>query len=84
MGLKRKPYIILGWILCASFLVCLAYQGNDITSRHLVLMLTLANLGYVMADVASDGFMVWIAHREPIHKRGKMQTLIYAANSLGQ
>jgi len=26
-------------------------------------MLTLANLGYVMADVATDGFMVWMAHK---------------------
>jgi len=47
-------------------------------------MLTLANLGYVMSDVASDGFMVWIAHREPIQKRGKTQTLIYSANKLRQ
>lgn len=47
-------------------------------------MFALANLGYVWADVASDGFMVWIAHREPIEKRGKMQTLVYSVSKLGQ
>ena len=28
--------------------------------------------------------MVWVAHREPIEKRGKMQTLVYSMNKLGQ
>jgi len=37
-----------------------------------------------MADVSADGFMVWIAHREPINQRGRMQTLIYATNTVGQ
>ena len=47
-------------------------------------MLALANLGYVWADVAADGFMVWIAHREPIERRGRIQTLVYSMNKLGQ
>jgi hypothetical protein len=38
----------------------------------------------VWADVAADGFMVWVAHREPLEKRGKMQTLVYSMNKLGQ
>ena len=84
LGWKRKPYIALGWILCAIFLIILASAGDDITSRHLVLMLALANMGYVMADVSADGFMVWIAHREPMKKRGNMQTLVYSASKLGE
>jgi len=74
----------LGWLLCAAVMVALSTMGKDITPKHLVLMLSLANLGYVMADVAADGFMVWIAHREPVNKRGSMQTLVYATNSVGQ
>eukprot|EP00986_Skeletonema_menzelii_P008289 scaffold3437_cov145-Skeletonema_menzelii.AAC.21 len=65
-------------------LIALAREGNDVDPRNLVIMFALANLGYVWADVASDGFMVWIAHREPIEKRGKMQTLVYSVNKLGQ
>ena len=30
-------------------------MGKDVTPMNLVVMLTLANLGYVMADVAADG-----------------------------
>jgi hypothetical protein len=72
------------WLFCAGVLIALANEGDDVDPRSIVLMLALANLGYVWADVAADGFMVWIAHREPIEKRGKMQTLVYSMNKLGQ
>ena len=83
-GYKRKPYITIGWLFCAGVLLSLAHEGADVDPRHLVIMLSLANMGYVWADVAADGFMVWVAHREPIEKRGKMQTLVYSVNKLGQ
>jgi hypothetical protein len=83
-GYKRKPYIVLGWLFCMFVLICIALEGDEIVPQKLVLMLAIANLGYVWADVASDGFMVWIAHREPIEKRGKVQTLVYSMNKLGQ
>lgn len=83
-GYKRKPYIVIGWSFCAVVLMLLADKGDDIDPRNLVIMLSIANLGYVWADVSADGFMVWVAHREPIEKRGKMQTLVYSMNKLGQ
>jgi len=43
-GYKRKPYMIIGWMFCASVLVLLAKEGNDVKPRHLVIMLSLANL----------------------------------------
>ena len=72
------------WLFCAGVLIALANEGDDVEPRHIVLMLALANLGYVWADVAADGFMVWVAHREPLETRGKMQTLVYSMNKLGQ
>mmetsp|Transcript_27271 Transcript_27271/g.55681 ORF Transcript_27271/g.55681 Transcript_27271/m.55681 type:complete len:693 (-) Transcript_27271:288-2366(-) len=84
LGYKRKPYIVIGWFFCASVLIVLAKEGNDVDPSHMVMMFATANAGYVMADVAADGFMVWVAHREPIEKRGKMQTLVYSMNKLGQ
>ena len=39
---------------------------------------------FLIIYVAADGFMVWVAHREPIEKRGKMQALVYSMNNLGQ
>lgn len=84
VGLKRKPYIISGWILCCAVLIALASMGDGVSPVNLVLMLTLANFGYVMADVAADGFMVWMAHREPIERRGRIQTLIYICRQVGR
>jgi hypothetical protein len=63
-GYKRKPYIVIGWLFCAAVLIALAREGNDVDPRNLVVMFALANMGYVWADVASDGFMVWIG--EPV------------------
>jgi hypothetical protein len=71
-------------MFCASILIALAKEGNDINPRQLVIMLSLANLGYVWADTAADGAMVSIAHKEPIDKRGKTQTFCYSMMKLGQ
>lgn len=45
---------------------------------------TFANLGYVMANVASDGMMVFMAHHEAEKRRGKIQTLIYLMRSIAR
>jgi len=83
-GQKWRPYIIVGWILCAAMLIVLASMGADVTPTNLVIMLTLANLGYVAADVAADGMMVWVAHQESDNKRGRIQTLIYIIREVGR
>ena len=54
------------------FLSKLASMGADIDFTRIVLMLTLENLGSATTDAYADGFMVWIAHKEPMHKRGRM------------
>ncbi|KAF0694525.1 Aste57867_14607 [Aphanomyces stellatus] len=36
-----------------------------------------ATFGFVLADVAADAVMVQHAQREPIHMRGRIQTMIY-------
>lgn len=83
-GQKWKPYIVLGWAVCALMLVILASLGEDVSPVHLVIMLTFANLGYVAADVAADGMMVWMAHHEPTERRGKVQSLIYIMRNFGK
>jgi BT1 family len=113
-GQKWKPYIVLGWIVCAAMLVVvrvgdflerngadepltytshtlflflipqLASMGENVSPVNLVLMLTFANLGYVAADVAADGMMVWMAHHETVKRRGKIQSLIYIMRNFGR
>merc|ERR1740139_424743 len=84
MGYHKKPYIVLGWVLCAAILVVLAITGENISSINLVIMLTAANFGYVLASAAADGVMVWMAHREPLGKRGGVQSLIYIMREIGR
>merc|ERR1712151_1238485 len=39
-------------------------------------------MGYIIADVAADGFMVEYAQREPEHLRGTIQTMVYLIRTI--
>eukprot|EP00931_Biecheleriopsis_adriatica_P071009 TRINITY_DN4485_c0_g1_i2.p1 TRINITY_DN4485_c0_g1~~TRINITY_DN4485_c0_g1_i2.p1 ORF type:complete len:620 (+),score=127.62 TRINITY_DN4485_c0_g1_i2:88-1860(+) len=47
------------------------------------ILMCVAALGYVIADVAADGLMVEYAQREPEERRGSTQTTIYLVRTLG-
>ncbi|GLE02300.1 hypothetical protein PINS_up011138 [Pythium insidiosum] len=47
-------------------------------AKYIVLMM-LASVGYVIADVACDGVVVEFAQREPLDRRGYTQSMIYTA-----
>jgi hypothetical protein len=49
----------------------------------LALRMSLACLGYVVADVAADGLTVQYARREPASQRGATQTAVYLMRTLG-
>ena len=51
-GFKRRPYIILGWVMCLFTLLCLAREGNDISASNVVVLLSVCNLCYVFADTS--------------------------------
>ena len=50
---------------------------------HFALLMALAALGYVIADVAADGLTVQYARREPLELRGNTQTTIYLVRTFG-
>lgn len=50
-------------------------------SLYIVLMM-LASLGYMIADVASDGLVVEFAQREPESIRGSIQSTVYLVRSV--
>ena len=56
-----------------------ATMGGSIT-----LLMTLAALGYVVADVAADGLTVQYARNEPESKRGYIQSTAYMTRTFGQ
>ena len=47
------------------------------------LLMMLAALGYIVADVAADGLTVEYARREPLARRGRTQSTAYLTRSLG-
>ena len=49
----------------------------------MALLLFLACLGYVCADVAADGLTVSYAQQEPIAVRGRTQSTVYLIRSIG-
>ena len=52
------------------------------TGGTYVVLMMLATLGYVVADVAADGVVVEYAQREPISIRGRTQTVIYTVRTI--
>ncbi|CAI5715213.1 unnamed protein product [Peronospora destructor] len=111
-GFRRRPYMIIGWMLCSLCLVAIAalpleksyfpeamwrelkpdeYTAEEIaainyhapaTGGKYVVLMMLATLGYVVADVAADGVVVEYAQREPIAIRGRTQTVIYTVRTI--
>ncbi|KAF1789442.1 Folate-biopterin transporter [Phytophthora cactorum] len=57
------------------------YHAPSTGGKYVVLMM-LATLGYVIADVAADGVVVEYAQREPVAIRGRTQTAIYTVRSI--
>ncbi len=79
-GYRRKPYILAGWLGAVVMVIILMTLGQpakgDAPYPYLVL-LSLVNLFYIWGDVACDGMLADYAQREPIHKRGQLQSTIY-------
>lgn len=116
-GLRRKPYMVLGWLFCAGALLklgmtplpppywCQDEAGLYIKKQTLpdgtidaaepcnpsaaeeggkyAILLMLAALGYVIADVAADGLTTEYAKQEPIERRGNTQTTAYLTRTIG-
>lgn len=57
------------------------WDAPNAGATYIVLM-TLASIGYLTADVASDGMVVEFAQREPERVRGNIQSTIYLVRSV--
>ncbi|KAI9912803.1 hypothetical protein PsorP6_005648 [Peronosclerospora sorghi] len=86
---RRKPYLVLGWLLC---IVSLLYLGTSqvplvdtppLLAWRYVLCLTLGTTGYFLANAAADAFVVDMAQREPLATRGYTQASICMARVFG-
>jgi len=87
-GYHRKPYMVLGWSICACALVGLANTpmpeaGDSDAAGHFSALMAMAAVGYIMADVAADGLTVELAKLEDEAIRGTLQSNVYLVRALG-
>jgi len=87
-GYHRKPYMVLGWTICAAALIGLANMdmpeaGDKSVAGKFSSAMALAAVGYIMADVAADGLTVEIAKREADEVRGTVQSNVYLVRTIG-
>lgn len=79
-GYRRKPYIIVGWSLSVAMVCVIISFGQPQTGDAAwpyVLGFSLVNFFYIVGDVAMDGLVTDLAKREPVERRGKIQSTIY-------
>jgi len=87
-GYRRISYMALGWTICATALASLATvpmpeRGDKDAAGAFAARMSIAAMGYVMADVAADGLTVQLAKKEPLHTRGTIQATMYLVRTIG-
>jgi hypothetical protein len=80
-GYRRKYYVFFGWILAGIGTLFTALVIGQPTSEDsafpLIVCFSFITLSYLIADVASDGAVIALALREPVERRGTIQSTIY-------
>ncbi|RHZ03277.1 hypothetical protein DYB31_013487 [Aphanomyces astaci] len=80
----RKPYMLIGWsVAFLSFLLAAILLSTSALHEASLVLMLVASLGVTLTDVAGDGLMVELAQREPLHSRGKTQSIVMASKGIG-
>uniref|UniRef100_M4B538 Transmembrane protein n=1 Tax=Hyaloperonospora arabidopsidis (strain Emoy2) TaxID=559515 RepID=M4B538_HYAAE len=87
-GYRRKPYMIIGWLLCIGCMLFLGASetpaaGNKQVAWKYMLFTSLGTFGMCLANTAADAMVVEIAQREPLLTRGRTQVNVFAARITG-
>jgi BT1 family len=64
-GLRRKPWMIMGWIGVLILLLALAFSANKISSTQWLSILLLMQCFVMFSDVPADGYCVQLGQLEP-------------------
>lgn len=81
-GERRRPYIFIGYVLCCTAYLCLAWIGTP-SAPVLGLLLALATTGMVMADTICDSMIVARSREEDDEDHGHLQSSCYAFRFCG-
>eukprot|EP01041_Mallomonas_annulata_P002108 gene2108-4119_t len=73
-GMRRKPYMLIGWIGALSFLFLLATSASTLTATSWIGINILMQSFILVADVPIDGYLVELGRLESPEKRGQIMT----------
>ena len=69
-GLRRKPYMIMGWLMTLIFLLILAVAADTMDTSVWLSMLLMIQAFAMLSDVPADGYSVELGKLEPKETRG--------------
>jgi hypothetical protein len=69
-GLRRKPYMIFGWVGALILLFALAVSAESLNASSWIAILMMIQFFAMMSDVPADGYSVELGKMEPKETRG--------------
>jgi MFS family permease len=71
-GMRRKPWMILGWSITLLLLFILAIIADKLTASTWLVVLLFTQFFAMFSDVPADGYSVELGQLEPKHRRGQI------------
>eukprot|EP00981_Chlorochromonas_danica_P001508 scaffold326_cov169-Ochromonas_danica.AAC.9 len=71
-GLRRKPWMLMGWSLVLIMLLVLAIMGDQMNSSTWMLTLLFMQCFVMLSDVPADGYCVELGQLEKPEQRGQI------------
>lgn len=71
-GMRRKPWMLLGWSLVLLMLLVLACAADQMTSSTWLVSLLFMQCFVMLSDVPADGYSVELGQLEPLEQRGQI------------
>lgn len=69
-GMRRKPYMVIGWALVLVMLFVLALVADQVTDSTWVTLLMACHCFLMISDVPADGYCVELGQMESLEERG--------------
>jgi hypothetical protein len=71
-GLRRKPYMIAGWVFVLLLFLILAFTADKMSITGWLVTLLFTQAFAMLSDVPADGYSVELGQMEPPHQRGQI------------
>ena len=71
-GMRRKPYMLAGWLLVLTFLLILTCLAHILDASSWLAILMLIQAFLMLSDVPADGYSVELGKLEPDESKGSI------------